>query len=471
MRAAAAATLAALPPRRRWIRAAVSVPRAGGPAAWMTTSSSRSPTTPSTERSYHGPRYRLPFRQRESPRGNRGLCGLRGSASAGRRSPFIFGLGHYLTTPRRASMVEWRDPTRRRRPPRSPWPSTCSSRPSAATTRRERRRAHRLGALLADDAGREFLFALTDRVLRTPPPARAMQQLRDLVDAGLPDSLPRLDRAGLRLAALGSTVAPRPVAAIARRRIRSETRGVIVPADDPAFRRHRRPAARGGLRRQRQPARRGDRRRRRGRRPPRRAVRANAPAGRRLRLGEDLGAVRQPRRARLRSRGRAHRRTPAHGLRRRRRELAAGLRQPRHGGVPRPPAHGGGVLPSARRAALHPAPRRDRLAGVPARHPRRARATRPLGHRPAAAGRRPDQGAVGEGGQPGDGARRRRAGRLGAGDLRHQGRRGRRASRPSSTAASTPPPTADCSSGWAATTSSTSGGRSPSDAIGASRTR
>ncbi len=106
------------------------------------------------------------------------------------------------------------------------------------TTRRERRRAHRLGALLADDAGREFLFALTDQVLRTPAPARAMQQLRDLVAAGLPAALPRLDRAALRLAGLGSTVAPGPVAAVARRRIRAETRGVIVPADDPAFRRH-----------------------------------------------------------------------------------------------------------------------------------------------------------------------------------------------------------------------------------------
>ena len=106
------------------------------------------------------------------------------------------------------------------------------------TTRRERRRARRLGRLLADDAGREFLFALTDQVLRTPNPTRAMVQLRELVAAGLPRSLPRLDWVGLRLASLGSAVAAGPVAAVARRRIRHETRGVIVPADDPAFRRH-----------------------------------------------------------------------------------------------------------------------------------------------------------------------------------------------------------------------------------------
>jgi RHH-type transcriptional regulator, proline utilization regulon repressor / proline dehydrogenase / delta 1-pyrroline-5-carboxylate dehydrogenase len=106
------------------------------------------------------------------------------------------------------------------------------------TTRRERRRARRLGRLLADDAGREFLFALTDQVLRTPNPTRAMGQLRDLVAAGLPSSLGPVDRAGLRLASIGSAVAAGPVAAITRRRIRHETRGVIVPADDPAFHRH-----------------------------------------------------------------------------------------------------------------------------------------------------------------------------------------------------------------------------------------
>ncbi len=106
------------------------------------------------------------------------------------------------------------------------------------STRGERRRARRLGRLLADDAGREFLFALTDQVLRTPDARRAMRQLRDLVDRGLPDALSSLDRTGLRLAVAGSRVAAGPVAAVTRRRLRHETRGVIVPAGDPAFRRH-----------------------------------------------------------------------------------------------------------------------------------------------------------------------------------------------------------------------------------------
>jgi len=105
-------------------------------------------------------------------------------------------------------------------------------------SRGERRRARRLGRLLEDHAGRDLLFALTDEILRTPQPDRAMGQLRALVGAGLPDALPRLDRLALRAAALGSRVAPGAVAAAVRQRIRAETRGVIIPARDPAFARH-----------------------------------------------------------------------------------------------------------------------------------------------------------------------------------------------------------------------------------------
>jgi RHH-type proline utilization regulon transcriptional repressor/proline dehydrogenase/delta 1-pyrroline-5-carboxylate dehydrogenase len=106
------------------------------------------------------------------------------------------------------------------------------------TTRSERRRADRLGRLLADDGGRALLFALTDEVLRTPTATRSMAQLRDLIGRGLPTSLPRLDRIALRLAAVGSRAAPTPVAAVVRSRIRAETRGVVIPAADPAFANH-----------------------------------------------------------------------------------------------------------------------------------------------------------------------------------------------------------------------------------------
>ena len=170
----------------------------------------------------------------------------------------------------------------------------------------------------ADDAGRELLFALTDEVLRTPDAAPldgpAPRPRRRRAPAGAPARRPR--RPAPRR--LGSTSAPGPVAAIVRRRIRAETRGVIIPAADPAFARH--VAGRRGdgfavnvnllgeaILGDDEAAARLDA-----------AVRPDPPARRRLRLGEDLGAVRQPRRAGLRPRGRPHRRPPADRLRRRR---------------------------------------------------------------------------------------------------------------------------------------------------------
>jgi RHH-type proline utilization regulon transcriptional repressor/proline dehydrogenase/delta 1-pyrroline-5-carboxylate dehydrogenase len=102
----------------------------------------------------------------------------------------------------------------------------------------ERRQARRLGRLLGDPGGRELLFALTDEVLRTEDPTRAMGQLRTLVGHGLPHALGILDRTGMRLAALGSSATAGPVASVVRRRIRAETRGVVIPAADPALAEH-----------------------------------------------------------------------------------------------------------------------------------------------------------------------------------------------------------------------------------------
>ncbi len=114
----------------------------------------------------------------------------------------------------------------------------CSVERSRETTRAEARRAHRLGRLLADPAGRELLFTLTDEVLRTDDDTRAVGRLRRLIAGGIPRSFGPLDRAGLRLAALGGAVLPAAVAPVVRARVKAETRGVILAARDPAFATH-----------------------------------------------------------------------------------------------------------------------------------------------------------------------------------------------------------------------------------------
>jgi RHH-type proline utilization regulon transcriptional repressor/proline dehydrogenase/delta 1-pyrroline-5-carboxylate dehydrogenase len=106
------------------------------------------------------------------------------------------------------------------------------------TTRAERRRAHRLGRLLADPDGRELLFTLTDEIVRAEDDRRAMRRLDTLVHAGVPTALGPIDRLGLRLAAAGGRVLPSAVAGAVRARVRNETHGVILPAHDPEFARH-----------------------------------------------------------------------------------------------------------------------------------------------------------------------------------------------------------------------------------------
>jgi RHH-type transcriptional regulator, proline utilization regulon repressor / proline dehydrogenase / delta 1-pyrroline-5-carboxylate dehydrogenase len=108
----------------------------------------------------------------------------------------------------------------------------------AGETVAERRRARRLGRLLAEPEGRELVFRLTDEVLRTEDDRRAASRLRTLVDHGLPGSLGIIDRAGLRAAAAASDRLPGVVARVVRTRLRAETRQVVIRARDPALARH-----------------------------------------------------------------------------------------------------------------------------------------------------------------------------------------------------------------------------------------
>jgi RHH-type transcriptional regulator, proline utilization regulon repressor / proline dehydrogenase / delta 1-pyrroline-5-carboxylate dehydrogenase len=117
----------------------------------------------------------------------------------------------------------------------------------ATTTRSERRRQDRLGRLVADAPGRELVQRLTDEVLRLDRPRAAANRFAALASAGIPRSLGRGDRllmaAGARLAPL----APRLVMPLVRRRIIAETRGLVVPAEDAALRRHIRRRTNAGV--------------------------------------------------------------------------------------------------------------------------------------------------------------------------------------------------------------------------------
>src|SRR3954451_17108639 len=109
----------------------------------------------------------------------------------------------------------------------------------ANTTTRERRQLHRLGRLVADPAGRELVQRLTDDVLRIPSNRRAARRFADVVHGlGLPASLGAADRALLSTGARLAPVVPQLVMPLVRRRILGETKGVVLPAEDPRCAEH-----------------------------------------------------------------------------------------------------------------------------------------------------------------------------------------------------------------------------------------
>lgn len=108
----------------------------------------------------------------------------------------------------------------------------------AQLSRRERRQRRRLGDLIADPDGRELLFELTDQVLRVDDRHRAAERFADIVDRHRTDALGPIDRLLLHTGAAVAPRMPRLVMPLVERRIVAETKGVVLPADDPAFARH-----------------------------------------------------------------------------------------------------------------------------------------------------------------------------------------------------------------------------------------
>ncbi len=116
-------------------------------------------------------------------------------------------------------------------------------------SRRERRQQARLAALVTDPALRALTFALTDEVLRFRSNRRAAKRFRRIVDeVGVPRSLGPVDRFAMRAGPIASRLLPWLVMPLMRARIVRESNGVVLSADDPAFRDHLAQRRRDGFR-------------------------------------------------------------------------------------------------------------------------------------------------------------------------------------------------------------------------------
>ena len=118
----------------------------------------------------------------------------------------------------------------------------------ADAARSERRRQRRLGRLLEDPEGRELLFALTDEVVRIDDPGRAARRFAAVVRQHPTGALGAFDRLLLRGGAWLAPLMPAVVMPMVVRRIRHETRGIVLPAEDPGFARHLRERAADAVR-------------------------------------------------------------------------------------------------------------------------------------------------------------------------------------------------------------------------------
>ncbi len=109
----------------------------------------------------------------------------------------------------------------------------------AAMTRQEKGRAKQMAGLIGDPAAKSLSMAMTDRLIRTTSPSRAARMWRGLLERmGLPRGFSWLDRLMLRMGAAASRVLPAFVMRAVQRRLKKDSRGVILPAEEPAFSRY-----------------------------------------------------------------------------------------------------------------------------------------------------------------------------------------------------------------------------------------
>jgi RHH-type proline utilization regulon transcriptional repressor/proline dehydrogenase/delta 1-pyrroline-5-carboxylate dehydrogenase len=118
----------------------------------------------------------------------------------------------------------------------------------AGAARGERRRQARMGRMLADPGARELIFALTDEVLRVDDPALAARRFAAIVAAHPTTAVGVLDRLLLRSGAVVAPLLPRLVMPLVSRRVKAETRGIVLSSADPAFADHVRTRRAQGVR-------------------------------------------------------------------------------------------------------------------------------------------------------------------------------------------------------------------------------
>jgi RHH-type transcriptional regulator, proline utilization regulon repressor / proline dehydrogenase / delta 1-pyrroline-5-carboxylate dehydrogenase len=101
----------------------------------------------------------------------------------------------------------------------------------AAKSKGERKREGRVARLLDDNAGRAWVLALTDEVLRIREPERAARQLRELIEwLGSPEFLGPVDRLLLRVGAGMAARQPRLVMPLVAARVRAELAPFVISA-------------------------------------------------------------------------------------------------------------------------------------------------------------------------------------------------------------------------------------------------
>ena len=119
--------------------------------------------------------------------------------------------------------------------------------------RAQRRRRARIARLVGDPAAMAVVLAMTDQVLRIRSPQRAATRFASVVGAAMAPggggaAFAPVDRLALRAGALVAPLLPGVVMPLVQRRVRAETEGLVIPAEDDAFTEHAARCAEAGMR-------------------------------------------------------------------------------------------------------------------------------------------------------------------------------------------------------------------------------